>query len=108
MYMDVNAQSFEADVISMNAISAVFSNSSSMSFGDRVAVFKQRAASIGLADDVCAKFKGEDLDTMAKFAFACNYAPGASDDSAFKELMTKILGREPSLVEGACMRRLYN
>ena len=45
---------------------------------------------------------------MAKFAFACNYAPGASDDKAFQELMGKILGREPSLVEGACMRRLYN
>ena len=79
-----------------------------MSFGDSVAVFKQRATAIGLSDENYAKFRGENLDTMAKFAFACNYAPGASDDKAFQELMGKILGREPSLVEGACMRRLYN
>ena len=67
-----------------------FWNSSSMSFGDSVAVFKQRATAIGLSDENYARFKGEDLDTMAKFAFACNYAPGASDDKAFKELMSAV------------------
>ena len=79
-----------------------------MSFGDSAAVFAQRAKAIGLADDVFQKFKDENLDTMAKFAFACNYSPGASDDKSFKALVEKILGRDPSLVEEACMRRLYN
>eukprot|EP00435_Cladocopium_sp_Y103_P014763 s4141_g3.t1 len=79
-----------------------------MSFGDSAAVFEQRAKAIGLADDVFQRFKTERLDTMAKFACACNYSPGASDDKSFKELIHKILGRDPSLVEEACMRRLYN
>ena len=88
--------------------SAVFRIQASMSFGDSSAVFEQRAKAIGLSDEVFQLFKGQGLDTMAKFAFACNYSPGASDDKSFKELVEKILARAPSLVEEACMRRLYN
>ena len=45
---------------------------------------------------------------MAKFAFGCSYSPGASDDKPLKDLMTKVLSREPTLVEESCLRRLYN
>ena len=79
-----------------------------MSFGDSKAVFEQRARAIGLDEAVVACFKDKSLDTMAKFAFSCNYSPGGSDDKLFSELLTKVLGREPSLVEESCLRRLYN
>lgn len=77
-----------------------------MSFGDSKAVFEQRARAIGLDGAVVACFKDKSLDTMAKFAFSCNYSPGGSDDKPFSELLTKVLGREPSLVEESCLRRL--
>ena len=79
-----------------------------MSFGDSKAVFEQRAKAIGLEDAVVTCFKEKSLDTMAKFAFSCNYSPGGSDDKPFRDLLTKVLGQEPSLVEEACLRRLYN
>ena len=79
-----------------------------MSFGDSKAVFEQRARATGLDEAVVACFKDKSLDTMAKFAFSCNYSPGGSDDKPFSELLTKVLGREPSLVEESCLRRLYN
>ena len=79
-----------------------------MSFGDSKAVFEQRAKAIGLEDAVVACFKDKSLDTMAKFAFSCNYSPGGSDDKPFSDLLTKVLGRDPTLVEESCLRRLYN
>ena len=45
---------------------------------------------------------------MAKFAFACNFAPGGSDDKPFKDLLNKVLGRDATLVEESCLRRLFN
>ena len=79
-----------------------------MSFGDSKAVFEQRAKAIGLTDDVVNSFKNQSLDTMAKFAFGCSYSPGASDDKPLKDLITKVLSRDPTLVEESCLRRLYN
>ena len=79
-----------------------------MSFGDSTAVFQQRSKAIELSDDVIKSFQDNSLDTMAKFAFSCNFAPGGSDDKPFKELLTKVLGREASLVEESCLRRLFN
>jgi hypothetical protein len=88
--------------------SASFSYQGTMSFGDSKAVFEQRAKAIGLSEDVVTCFRDKSLDTMAKFAFGCNYSPGASDDKPFRELLAKVLGREPTLVEESCLRRLYN
>ena len=45
---------------------------------------------------------------MAKFAFACNFAPGGSDDTPLKNLINKVLGRDATLVEESCLRRLFN
>ena len=91
-----------------NFHSASFSPQGTMSFGDSKAVFEQRAKAIGLSEDVVTCFRDKSLDTMAKFAFGCNYSPGASDDKPFRELLTKVLSREPTLVEESCLRRLYN
>ena len=79
-----------------------------MSFGDSSAVFEQRSKAIGLEAGVVQRFKDANLDTMAKFAFACNFAPGGSDDAPLKELITKVLGRAATLVEESCLRRLFN
>lgn len=79
-----------------------------MSFSDSIAVFLSRATAVGLHDDIVQKFKTAGIDTMAKYAFCCNYAPGSSDDKAFKDVLAKIVGRDPSLVEEACLRRLFN
>lgn len=54
------------------------------------------------------KFKDANMDTMAKYAFSCNYAPGGSDEKPFKEVVKNLLGRDPTLVEEACLRRLFN
>ena len=79
-----------------------------MSFGDSSAVFEQRSKAIGLEAGVVQSFKDANLDTMAKFAFACNFSPGGSDDAPFKALLTKVLGRDATLVEQSCLRRLFN
>lgn len=59
-----------------------------MSFGDSSAVFEQRSKAIGLEAGVVQCFKDANLDTMAKFAFACNFSPGGSDDAPLKKLIT--------------------
>ena len=79
-----------------------------MSFGDSAAVFEQRSKEIGIHEDVINSFKTSQIDNMAKFAFACNFAPGGSDDKPFKELLNKVLGRDATLVEESCLRRLFN
>lgn len=79
-----------------------------MSFGDSKTVFEQRSKAIGLEGAVVTAFKENALDTMAKFAFCCNHSPGDSDDEPFRNLLTKVLGQEPTLVEEAFLRRLYN
>ena len=79
-----------------------------MSFGDSAAVFEQRSKEIGIHEDVINSFKTSQIDNMAKFAFACNFAPGGSDDKPFKDLLNKVLGRDATLVEESCLRRLFN
>ena len=79
-----------------------------MSFGDSKAVFEQRALAIGLDEAVVKCFRDANLDTMAKFAFACNYSPGGSDDKPFRDLVAKVLKRDPALVEESCLRRMFN
>ena len=91
----------------VDMMSAV-SSQKKMSFGDSKAVFEQRARNIGLTDAVIKLFTDASLDTMAKFAFACNYSPGGSDDKPFKDLISKVLSRDPNLVEESCLRRLFN
>lgn len=79
-----------------------------MSYGDSAAVFRQRAEEIGVTEAVLKSFTDEGLNTMATFAFSCNYAPGASDESAFVEMIKKTLKRDPTMLELSCLRRLFN
>ena len=79
-----------------------------MSFGDSEAVFSQRAVEIGLENDVVKCLTDEGIKTMALFAFSCNFAPGAQDEKPFTDLIRKLLRRDPSTLELACMRRLFN
>ena len=66
-----------------------------MSFGDSKAVFKQRAMAMGMEEAVFRAFDRDGISTMATFAFACNYAPGASSDAPLVEIIKKIIGRDP-------------
>ena len=70
-----------------------------MSFGDSKAVFKQRAMAMGMEEAVFRAFDRDGINTMATFAFACNYAPGASSDTPLVEIIKKILGRDPTTLE---------
>ena len=79
-----------------------------MSFSDSQAVFASRAREIGLTQAVLDSLVREGLDTMASFAFCCNYSPGAGDDKPFTVLMEKILTRAPTVKEMSGLRRLFN
>lgn len=72
------------------------------------AVFANRAAGCEVPDEVIKKFIAAKIDTMAKFAFCCNYSPGGSDDKPFKDALRKILARDTTMVEETCLRRLFN
>ena len=73
-----------------------------MSFGDSKAVFKQRAMAMGLG------MEEDGINIMATFAFAYNYAPGASSDAPLVEIIKKIIGRDPTTLEMSVARRLFN
>ena len=64
-----------------------------MSFGDSAAVFKARAADIGLTDDEFKKLEAQGLTTMASFAFCCHFNPSASDEKPLVDLVTKVLAK---------------
>ena len=78
-----------------------------MSFGDSAAVFKARAADIGLTDDEFRKLEGQGLTTMASFAFCCHFNPSASDEKPLVDLVTKVLAAAPTLKQMSCFRRLF-
>ena len=63
---------------------------------------------IGLSDANYDAFNAEGLNTLGTFAFACNYAPGASDERPLVNLATNVLGNAPSTKEMACIRRLFS
>ena len=79
-----------------------------MSFGDSEAVFKQRALFMGLPDATFTLLKNKGYTTMALFAFSCNYAPGASSDAAFIDMIKDTLSRDPTAVEVSVLRRLFS
>ena len=80
-----------------------------MSFGDSAAVFKARAADIGLTDDEFKKLEAQGLTTMASFAFCCHchFNPSASDEKPLVDLVTKVLANAPTLKQMSCFRRLF-
>ena len=79
-----------------------------MSFADSVPVFKDRAASAGLSEEIRTSLDGAGLNTLSKFAFASSYVPGAGDDAEFVKTVKSVLGRDPTLGELASFRKLLH
>ena len=79
-----------------------------MSYGDSKAVFRRRCEEIGFTAEVVELIVNHGLDTMAKFAFSCNFSPGSSDESPLIQLSKEIFKRAPSTVEMSCVRRLFS
>ena len=79
-----------------------------MSFSDSEAVFFQRCREIGFDDDVLANMKAQQLTTMSRFAFACNYAPSGVDEAPLVKLAKEIYSRDPSTVEMSFACRIFN
>ena len=79
-----------------------------MSFGDSAAVFETRALQMGMEPAVLQKLKDKGFTTMAIFAFSCNYAPGASSDKPFIDMVKDALGRDGTALEMSVMRRLFS
>ena len=79
-----------------------------MSFGDSEAVFKQRALQMGMETAVLDLFIAKGYSTMARFAFSCNYAPGATSDRPFLDMVKETLGRDATALETSILRRLFS
>ena len=79
-----------------------------MSYGDSKAVFKRRCEEIGFESEVIEQITNHGLDTMAKFAFACHFSPGSTDEAPLIQLAKEIMKRAPSTVEMSCVRRLFS
>ena len=77
-----------------------------MSYGESAAVFSQRALEIGLTDANLKCLTDENITTMSRFAFCCNYTPG-QDEKPFIDLVKKLLKRDPNTLETSCFRRLF-
>ena len=73
-----------------------------MSYGDSKAVFRRRCEEIGFTAEVVELIVNHGLDTMAKFAFSCNFSPGSSDESPLNQLSKEIFKRVPSTVDVMC------
>ena len=71
-------------------------------------MFEQRALHMGLEADVLRLIVEKGYKNMALFAFSCNYAPGASNDKPFTEMLTATLGWDPTPPELSILRRLFN
>ena len=79
-----------------------------MSYGDSKAVFKRRSEEIRFEPEVTELIVNHGLDTMAKFAFACNFSPGSADESPLVHLTKEVLKRPATTVEMSCVRRLFS
>ena len=79
-----------------------------MSFSDSEAVFFQRCREIGFEEQAITNMKDKQLTTMSRFAFACNYSPAAVDEAPLLGLAREIYAKDPSTVEMAFVRRLFN
>ena len=79
-----------------------------MSYGDSKAVFKRRCEEIGFESEAIEQITNHGLDTMAKFAFACHFSPGSTDEAPLIQPAKEIMKRAPSTVEMSCVRRLFS
>ena len=75
-------------------------------FIESEAVFKQRCQELGMSDELFEALRLKDFKTMGRFAYSCNYMPGAADDTGFLAMVQKVkaLATEG---ETAILRRLF-
>eukprot|EP00973_Karenia_brevis_P033232 4585756-Karenia_brevis.AAC.1 len=74
------------------------------------ATFEARAVEIGFTDEEIGRLRTKEWNTFSRLAFACNYTPGAVDESGLVKLASIITGTEPQSVPDARMplvRMLY-
>ena len=79
-----------------------------MSYSDSAAVFTATATEIGLTETEMGKLKTAGLQTMAEYAFCCNFAPGSSDEKPFADVMTTVFGTAPDIRLMSRLRRLFS
>ena len=79
-----------------------------MAFADSKPVFKDRATSAGLSEEVYQHLTNSGLDTLSKFAFASSYVPGSGDDAEFVKTLKTVLNRDATLSELASFRKLLH
>jgi len=73
---------------------------------DSKAFFSARLSTLGL-NDVITPFAVLGWTTMGEFAFAANYKPGSSDESAFLEEIVVPLYGDAATPKKASLRRLF-
>jgi hypothetical protein len=64
---------------------------------DSLAVFAQRAKDVGFSEDDINRTKDEGIASLAKFGFACRFAPGQADEAPLIDLGKPYLGKVPYL-----------
>ena len=78
------------------------------SFGDSEPVFRDRAKSAGLADEVVQLIVDAGFKSLSTFAFSSAYIPGSGDDTSFVKTIKTAIAREPTLGELASCRKLLH
>ena len=86
----------------------VTSRSEAMSVTDSVANFRARATKVSVSSEVVDLLVGAGVDSLSKFAFSSSYYPGAADDTPFVRFVASALGRDASVAEMTCLRRLFH
>ena len=72
-----------------------------------LAVFRSRAAQIGLSEAIIDLMVAQDIKSMGSLSFACAFQPGSADETPFTDMVKAILTRNPTIGEAASFRRLY-
>ena len=75
---------------------------------DSIAAFQSRCGEIGMSQADRDNLANAGYDTVAGFAFSCNYVPGAPDDTAFVAMVNTVnQGVDANSKLLAAMRRLF-
>ena len=75
---------------------------------DSIAVFTQRAKEVGFSDEDVQRVRDEGVASLAKFGFACRFAPGNTDETPLVDLGKTIFNADPvPTSKMSALRRLY-
>jgi len=79
-----------------------------MSYVESQAVFEARVKAVGLSDEILKAFIDGGVKTLATLAFISDYNPGSQSEKSLIETFDKLLKRDSSVAERACLRRLFH